>query len=110
MLKKYCFIVLTNPVAGREDEYNDWYSRIHLKDVLDVPGFVSAQRFVLSDASPASAFKYLAIYEVLSEDVRSTFEEMYRRAGTAAMFVSDALDQTGTCATLFEELTPRVIG
>ncbi len=34
----YAYVVHSNPVAGREDEYNDWYSNRHLADVVAVPG------------------------------------------------------------------------
>ena len=59
-------IVLTNPVEGREDEYNDWYSGRHLDDVLAVRGFRAAQRFVFRPGKLCgdAEFRYLAIYEV----------------------------------------------
>ena len=44
-MPRYNLIVLTNPVDGREDEYNDWYTNVHLDDVLKIPGVVGAQRF-----------------------------------------------------------------
>jgi hypothetical protein len=45
---KHVFVVFTNPLEGREDDYNAWYSDVHLKDVLQVPGIIAAQRFKLS--------------------------------------------------------------
>ena len=35
-MAKLWLVVLTNPVEGREDEYNEWYSGRHLEDVLAV--------------------------------------------------------------------------
>ena len=43
-------IVFTQPAAGQEAEYNRWYDEVHLGDVLEVDGFVAAQRFALADA------------------------------------------------------------
>ncbi|MBT5195713.1 MAG: hypothetical protein HOM07_25485, partial [Rhodospirillaceae bacterium] len=43
-------VVLTNPVAGKEDEFNDWYSNIHIQEICQLSGFKSAQRFKLGDA------------------------------------------------------------
>ena len=40
-------IVFTQPAAGQEAEYNRWYDEVHLGDVLEVDGFVAAQRFAL---------------------------------------------------------------
>src|ERR1700704_107863 len=45
----YYYLVFSNPVAGREDEYNKWYDTQHAQDVVAVPGFVTAQRFVASE-------------------------------------------------------------
>ena len=53
-MAKYSFIVFTNPVEGKESEYNDWYNRQHIPDVLNIPGFVSGQRFRLADADRKS--------------------------------------------------------
>jgi len=46
-MSRHVFAVLTNPVEGREAEFNAWYDR-HLHDILRLPGLVSAQRFRLS--------------------------------------------------------------
>ena len=35
-------IVFTEPVIGREDEYNEWYDEVHLPEVLATDGFVAA--------------------------------------------------------------------
>ena len=41
--------VFTQPVEGKDAEYNDWYDKIHLKEVLEIEGFVAAQRFALAE-------------------------------------------------------------
>lgn len=93
MPQRYKFVVLTNAVEGREDEYNDWYTNVHLPDVLAIPGIVAAERFRLAPAqrSPAQPFKYLAIYEVETDDLPWVAAEIGRRAGTPAMVISDAM-------------------
>ena len=49
VMQRYSLIVLTNPVEGRDGEYNDWYTNTHLHDVLKIPGIIGAQRFRRSD-------------------------------------------------------------
>ena len=44
MPKKNLLLVLSNAVEGKEDEFNDWYSNVHLHDGVKVPGFVAAVR------------------------------------------------------------------
>ncbi len=58
-------VALVNAVAGREDEFNAWYSGQHIPEILELPGFVGAQRYELDPASaPTSGYGYLTIYEV----------------------------------------------
>ena len=53
----------------------------HAPDVVAAPGFVNAQRYILSDVPPnthQTAAKYFAMYKIVSDDLASDFAE-YRR-------------------------------
>src|SRR5678815_3844677 len=55
-------IALSDPVEGREAEFNDWYTGRHLPDVLAVPGFVGGQRFkVIPWGAKPAPTRHLAI-------------------------------------------------
>lgn len=56
-------IGLINPVPGREDEFNDWYSTVHIPELLQLPGFVTAQRYEIADDAPAP-YRYGTIYQI----------------------------------------------
>jgi len=96
-MAKYTFLALTNPVAGKEDEFNAWYDQHHVPDVINVPGFVSGQRFKIADSQlggeASKAFKYLAVYEIETEDIAGTIKELQARGGTADITPSDAIDR-----------------
>lgn len=91
------FLVFSNPVAGREDDYNAWYDDVHLGDVCRVPGVLGATRYDLVDTSgddaPAPAHRYLAVYDldpaVAPAEVLGV---LMARFGTPDMAASDALD------------------
>mgnify|MGYP001183584620 CR=1 FL=1 len=93
MPQRYKFVVLTNAVDGRDAEFNDWYTNVHLPDVLAIPGVVSAERFKLAHAQRIAEqpYGYLAIYEVETDDLKSVTAEIGKRAGTPAMVLSDAM-------------------
>ena len=99
---KYILAVFTNPVAGREDEYNEWYSHQHLKDVVSVPGYVSAQRYKVALPMVGDPkYRYLAIYGMdakSSEDVAAASQAL----SSTPMYVSDALDAAGLMVGVFE--------
>lgn len=100
------YIVLTNCTAGDDDAFNDWYSNRHLTDVVDVPGFVAAQRFRMIDqpGMPPCPYRYLSIYEVLAKDADAAFAELAARAGTDRMVISPTLDKTDVHAHSFAVL------
>jgi len=63
---------------AHEDEFNEIYNNIHIPDVLEIPGWVRARRFV--DIEPPEHWydlpfmnkgksKYLAIYEIVADDI-----------------------------------------
>ncbi|MGD1257001.1 hypothetical protein ACKUT9_22505 [Mycobacterium seoulense] len=35
------FVVLSNPIEGKDDAFNKWYDEVHVPEVLDVPGVVA---------------------------------------------------------------------
>jgi antibiotic biosynthesis monooxygenase (ABM) superfamily enzyme len=39
------YVVHTSIDEGRDEAYNDWYSNEHCRDMLTVPGVVSARRY-----------------------------------------------------------------
>ena len=110
MAKKQILIVLSNAVQGREAEYNDWYTNVHLPDVLRVPGLVAAQRYKVGNtqlkSAPPGKWQYAAVYEMESDDPASVMAEIGRRSRTPDMVVSDAV--TDIWAYLYEPITPRV--
>ena len=62
------YVVQANPVAGKEREFEQWYDNQHLQDVIDLPGFVAARRYVRSATQREQrALEYhyqsLALYE-----------------------------------------------
>ena len=112
-MAKYVFIVMTNPNEGKEEEYNEWYNQQHIPDVLNVPGFVSAQRFRLAEpqlgGENSKAFKYLAIYDVETDDLAGTLKELRARGGTPAMVPSDALDTKNMGNFIFTPCAEKVM-
>ena len=111
-MAKYTFVVMTNPTPGKEAEYNRWYNEQHIPDVLNVPGFVCAQRFHLADTQNdgnEKAYKYLALYEIETSDLPGVFKELAARRGTADIVMSDAIDLKGANANVFTPVAEKVM-
>jgi hypothetical protein len=103
------FIVLSNPTEGDDDEYNRWYSRRHITDVLlQVDGVKSVQRFTLSAQQrrpPPYSFRYMALYQVDRARAGQVFSELQARSGTEVMPVRSTFDPKHI-ALAFEPITP----
>ena len=70
------FLVYTDIDSKFEEEFNAWYNTEHLGELLNLPGFLDAARYVAEKGGP----KYLAAYELTSADALKTAEFQKWRA------------------------------
>lgn len=75
-------VVMTDPPPEREEEWNKWYNTQHIPNrVNNIPGFVSARRFVAIEGQP----KYLALYDLESIDVLASDSYLKLREKESAL-------------------------
>ena len=82
--------VLTDP--DREAEFNEWYDKIHIPDVLETPGFVKATRYTLAvpGQSGSRQAEYVTLYELDRGDLEQAeqdLQETHRRNRERGRFV-----------------------
>jgi hypothetical protein len=70
------FLVYTDIDPMHEDEFNAWYNTEHLPELLSLPGFLDAARYVAYKGVP----RYLAVYELESAEALKTAEFQKWRA------------------------------
>lgn len=110
MADRTLFLVFTDPVEGKEDEYNEWYDSKHLPDVVATPGIVAAQRYDLAevDATAGQApTRYLAVYE-LDDDPASVMQRFMDRLGEGKLDISPTLDQSKLAMTMWQPRGDRL--
>lgn len=93
-MPKGILFVQSNPASpDREDEFNAWYSGVHIPEVCDVPGVTGASRYKVSDASPGGPGDnaYSAVYELEADDLSAVLGEIASRAMDGRMHMSDAM-------------------
>ena len=94
-MERYRLSVYTRPVPGQEGEFHRWYNEVHLAEVLEVPGFVYAERWALRHpAAPVLVGNegFLATFTIFTDDIEATlcaFEEA-RRSMTATPSLDSA--------------------
>jgi hypothetical protein len=106
-MTKQIFIVMSEPVDGKEAEFNDWYNNIHLGEVVQVKGFVQAQRFKVTDDSAAlGKQRYIAIYECEADDVQELNDALM--ATTATFNMGSSIDLTNVTTQWATAISPMV--
>jgi hypothetical protein len=109
----YYLLVFNQPVPGKEQEYNRWYDQHHAPDVVSVPGFVRAQRYVLAPTQlrPAPAKpKYVVIYQIKTNDLAAVYAEVKRRLSSGETKISPTLDMDSGQNYTYRVLRPRLAG
>ena len=109
------YLVFSNPVAGKEDEFNEWYDTTHLPEVLATPGMRAAQRFRLLETEmthnsvlPTPAHRYLLVYE-MEGDVEAVMGRIQEAALSGAMQMSDALDLETVAMSFWQPIGAKVV-
>ncbi len=81
-MAKWLYLVHTNcKDPAREAEFNDWYTKVHIPDVLKAsPGFLKATRYE-ADSSSKTPSKYVAVYEIESDNIEQTLARLWENVG-----------------------------
>lgn len=109
-MPNFKLLALTTPVAGKEEEFHEWYQNHHLPEMVSFPGMQGAQRYKLtaklmgSDTNP-----WLAIYDLETDDPMAFLGAVGQAAASGKMTQSDASDMATTYTALFEEYGERVV-
>lgn len=85
---------LSNPVAGKEAEFNAWYGEHHLYVGVTTPGILAGQRFKRVEGPwPSGDHEFLALWEL--DNPPYALEQLALVKGTETMPLSDAVDMAG---------------
>jgi hypothetical protein len=108
--------VRSNPVAGREAEFNEWYDRQHVPDLLATPTLVAAQRYRLAPVElPAypgyvqPRHSHMVVHEIETDDLVRTRDLLWSPENIAQIRPSEAFDASSVDCQLFTAIGPRVV-
>jgi hypothetical protein len=75
-MASFVFMVESNCAdPTREAELNDWYNSVHVQDVLKTGIVKKATRYELTTPPGEGRGKFLAVYEIDTDDIVATMEE-----------------------------------
>lgn len=105
-------LVLSNPVQGREEEFERWYRDTHVPEMLQLPGFVACQRLVLSEAQMGRSHpqRHLALWEIETDDLAAVHDRLRSDMVSGALADCEAFDRATAVSHTFTPITERVTG
>ena len=114
MADKFIQIVFSNPLPGRDDEFNEWYDNVHIPQLLAVPGMLSAQRYTLRDSEMyrvpggfAPEHQYAIIYE-MEGDVDAIMQKIQESVAAGKINMADCLDMSSWKLSFWTPVGPKV--
>jgi hypothetical protein len=108
-MARFKLLALTNPIAGKEAEFHDWYQNTHLRELCALPGVRSAQRYQLvANLMGSNPNPWLALYDIECDDPRAFLGGLGEASASGRMTPSDASDMTTNFTALFAEHGDRV--
>jgi hypothetical protein len=114
---RYVMLVFANPVPGREVEFNEWYTNTHMGDLVQLPGWMGAQRFrIITSVTPRPSVAgyshgYLIIWDLEETEANTALARMTAAIAGGKSRLGAAFNYTpgaGANGT-FETLGPRVM-
>ena len=114
-MTKYIMMVRSNPVAGREDEYNDWYDRHQLPQLVETPTFVAGQRYKLAPVElpdypgyQKAQHRYMVVYEIETDSLEKTKQILWSPDNVGRIRQSTAFDSSNVDCQIYLPIGQRV--
>jgi hypothetical protein len=98
-------VVQMEPDEGYDDTVNRWYDEEHLAERLEVPGILSARRWVAVEGSPT----YLAMYDLESPEVVQS-EAYLEKKRNPTPLTREVEAHVTMSRGVYVEITPRLAG
>ena len=113
---RYVMLVFANPIPGKEVEFNEWYTNTHMGDLVQLPGWMGAQRFrIITNVMPRPSMAgyshgYLIIWDLEETEANTALARMTAAIAGGKSRLGAAFNYTpgaGANGT-FETMGPRV--
>jgi hypothetical protein len=105
------YLVLSKPPDGvSAQEYNEWYDR-HMREILELPGFVSAQRSALTlrgARGEAFGYEYVVRYGI-DGDLDETLAGLRAAVNAGQLFFPEWFKDIRTAGFQVEPVTETVL-
>jgi hypothetical protein len=114
--QRYAYLVMSDPLPGREFDFNDSYQNMHMGDLVQLPGWTGAQRFrLVSNVMPRSTqplFRRgnLIIWDQQGDDLGKLQSESRAAiaGGKSRLIPGFDYSADGPVSTTYQVIGPRI--
>ena len=110
-VKKHLLLAMTNPVEGKDAEFNRWYEEVAYPTYKSLPGLVPLGRFKAADVPHMfpfqmdNMFEYLSLYYFECEDPVAYIEQIKEAFTRRPNYsFSEDIDQSRFCEPIYVAL------
>src|SRR5579864_4258123 len=115
-LNRYVYMVMSDPLPGREVDFNDGYQNMHMGDLVQLPGWTGAQRFrLVPDVMPRHTLPLyrrgnLIIWDQQGDDLGKLQSESRAAiaGGKSRLIPGFDYSEDGPVSTTYRVIGPRV--
>lgn len=113
-MPKALMVVFTDPKGPEaEEQYNKWYTDVHVPEVLETPGFVAVTRYKVTDSpgvpgAGSEVQRYLALWEIEADDVAAAAKALQEQAVKDGWGLGEGIDPMSISMRFFEPITERI--
>jgi hypothetical protein len=114
-LSRYAYLVMADPLPGREFDFNDGYQNMHMGDLVQLPGWTGAQRFRLVPVTPRTTQPLyrrgnLIIWDQEGDDLGKIQSESRAAiaGGKSRLIPGFDYSPDGPVSTTYQVIGPRV--
>lgn len=112
---RYVYLVMADPLPGREFDFNDGYQNMHMGDLVQLPGWMGAQRFRLVPVMPRTTQPLyrrgnLIVWDQEGEDLAKLQAESRAAiaGGKSRLIPGFDYSPDGPVSTTYQVIGPRV--
>ena len=112
---RYAYLVMSDPLPGREFDFNDFYQNTHMGDLVQLPGWTGAQRFRLVPVAPRTTQPLyrrgnLIIWDQEGDDLGKLQSESRAAiaGGKSRLIPGFDYSPDGPVSTTYQVIGPRV--
>jgi hypothetical protein len=112
---RYAYLVMADPLPGREFDFNDGYQNTHMGDLVQLPGWTGAQRFRLVPITPRNTQPLyrrgnLIVWDQEGDDLAKLQSESRAAiaGGKSRLIPGFDYSTDGPVSTTYQVIGPRV--